>query len=102
MPVITTKDGVDLFFKGQLGSGLTMRTIMSFLVARRTAATIGTLSSAPFDVTWSRAIIAEKAFANGVRAGLTYRASTGRPTHRSPPQTTISRAMCTSRGTACL
>ncbi|MGQ0648273.1 MAG: TonB-dependent receptor [Gemmatimonadaceae bacterium] len=71
--------GVDLFFKGPIAWGITMRSIMSYLVARRTDATTGTLSRAPFDVTWSRSIIAEKAFANGARAGVTYRASTGRP-----------------------
>lgn len=71
--------GVDIFFKGQLGAGITMRTILSYLVARRTDPATGIVARAPFDVTWSRSIIAEKAFANGARAGLTYRASTGRP-----------------------
>lgn len=74
-----TSRGVDVFFKGTLPWGMSARTILSHLVARRTDPGSGVLVRAPFDVTWSRALVVEKAFSNGARAGLTYRASTGRP-----------------------
>lgn len=74
-----TSRGVDLFFKGTLPGGFSARTIVSYLVARRTDPTSGVVARAPFDVTWSRALVVEKAFSNGARAGLTYRANTGRP-----------------------
>lgn len=74
-----TSRGVDVFFKGSLPWGMTGRTILSYLVAKRTDPASGVLARAPFDVTWSRSIVVEKAFSNGARAGLTYRANTGRP-----------------------
>lgn len=74
-----TSRGVDLFIKGSLPFGITTRSTLSYLVAERTDATTGILARAPFDVTWSRAFIAERAFASGLRAGLTWRTSTGRP-----------------------
>lgn len=74
-----TSRGVDVFFKGTLPWGVSARTILSYLVATRTDPGTGVLARAPFDVTWSRALVVEKAFSNGARAGLTYRANTGRP-----------------------
>ncbi len=72
--------GVDLFYKGRLPfGGIDMRTISSYLVARRTDPATGALARAPFDVRSTHAIIAERGFASGVRFGVAYRSASGKP-----------------------
>jgi len=72
--------GVDLFYKGRLPfGGIELRSISSYLVARRTDPVTGMLASAPFDVRSTHALIAERGFANGVRLGASYRSASGKP-----------------------
>ena len=72
--------GVDLFYKGRLPfGGIELRTISSYLVARRTDPQTGQMARAPFDVTSTHTIIAERGFSNGVRLGVSYRSATGKP-----------------------
>jgi hypothetical protein len=72
--------GIDVFYKGRLPiGGIELRTISSYLVARRSDPESGAIVRAPFDVTATHAIIAERGFASGVRLGLSYRSATGKP-----------------------
>lgn len=72
--------GVDVFYKGRLPvGGIELRTISSYLVARRSDPETGAMVRAPFDVSSTHAIIAERGFASGVRLGLSYRSATGKP-----------------------
>lgn len=72
--------GVDFFYKGRLPfGGIEMRSISSYLVARRSDPASGVLVNAAFDVRSTHAIIAERGFANGVRLGATYRSASGKP-----------------------
>jgi hypothetical protein len=72
--------GVDLFYKGRLPfGGVDLRSISSYLVARRSDPITGRLARAPFDVRSTQTLIAERAFANGVRLGAAYRSASGKP-----------------------
>jgi hypothetical protein len=72
--------GLDFFYKGRLPvGGIELRTISSYLVARRTDPHTGQMARAPFDVTSTHTLIAERGFSNGVRLGLSYRSATGKP-----------------------
>ena len=72
--------GIDVFYKGPLlVAGIELRTISSFLVAKRSDPESGRIARAPFDVTSTHAIIAERGFASGVRLGVSYRSATGKP-----------------------
>jgi hypothetical protein len=72
--------GIDVFYKGRLPvAGIELRTISSYLVAKRSDPESGRIVRAPFDVTSTHAIIAERGFANGVRLGVSYRSATGKP-----------------------
>lgn len=72
--------GFDLFYKGRLPfGGIELRTIFSHLVARRTDPQTGQMGRAPFDVTSTQTLIAERGFSNGVRLGISYRSATGKP-----------------------
>jgi hypothetical protein len=75
-----TSRGVDLFYKGRLPLGaIDVRSISSYLVARRTDPHSGTVERAPFDVSSTHTLILERGFANGVRLGMSYRSASGRP-----------------------
>jgi hypothetical protein len=72
--------GVDAFIKVPLFYGMTMRSTMSFLSARRTDPNTGTLARAPFDISSTKTLIVERPFASlGLRLGVAYRSATGRP-----------------------
>ncbi len=75
-----TSRGIDVFYKGRLPvGGIELRTISSYLVARRSDPESGAIVRAPFDVSSTHAIIAERGLASGVRLGLSYRSATGKP-----------------------
>ncbi|MGQ0642715.1 MAG: TonB-dependent receptor [Gemmatimonadaceae bacterium] len=75
-----TSRGVDLFYKGRLPvAGIVVRSIASYLVARRTDPETGDVVRAPFDVSTTYTLIAERGFANGVRLAMSYRSATGKP-----------------------
>jgi hypothetical protein len=75
-----TSRGADLFYKGRLPFGaIDVRSISSWLVARRSDPESGQMVRAPFDVTATHTLIAERSFANGVRLGASYRAASGKP-----------------------
>ncbi|MGH7713212.1 MAG: TonB-dependent receptor, partial [Gemmatimonadaceae bacterium] len=77
---IGSSRGVDVFYKGRLPfAAIEMRTISSYLVARRSDPETGELVRAPFDVSSTHTIIAERGFGNGVRLGIAYRSATGKP-----------------------
>ncbi|HJU73116.1 MAG TPA: TonB-dependent receptor, partial [Gemmatimonadaceae bacterium] len=72
--------GIDIFYKGRLPIGaLEVRSISSFLTARRTDPETGRMVRAPFDVRSTHAFIVERGFASGVRLGATYRVASGKP-----------------------
>ncbi|MEW5915099.1 MAG: TonB-dependent receptor [Gemmatimonadota bacterium] len=72
--------GIDVFYKGRLPfGGIDVRTTSSYLVAKRSDPESGALIRAPFDISNTHTVIAERAFANGVRLGASYRSATGRP-----------------------
>jgi hypothetical protein len=75
-----TSRGIDIFYKGRLPiGGIDVRSISSYLVARRTDPETGAIVRAPFDVSATHTFIAERGFANGVRLGMSYRTATGKP-----------------------
>ncbi|MGQ0539196.1 MAG: TonB-dependent receptor [Gemmatimonadaceae bacterium] len=75
-----TSRGVDIFYKGRLPmGGLELRSIASFLVARRSDPETGRSVRAPFDVSATQSATVERAFGNGVRLAATYRSATGKP-----------------------
>ena len=72
--------GVDLFYKGRLPlGGIDVRSISTYLVARRTDPETGSVVRAPFDVSATHTLIVERGFANGVRLAASYRSATGKP-----------------------
>jgi hypothetical protein len=71
--------GVDFFFKGPAPFGVQTRTTISLLAARRTDPTTGLDARAPFDISRTTTLIAEKSARGGLRFAAAYRSATGRP-----------------------
>jgi len=71
--------GVDVFAKGKAPFGLTGRVSYSYVSSRRTDPDAGVVTRAPFDVTHTATVVAERSLLGGLRASLAYRYATGRP-----------------------
>jgi len=71
--------GVDAFAKGKAPFGLTGRVSYSYVSSRRTDPDAGVVTRAPFDVTHTATVVAERSLLGGLRASLAYRYATGRP-----------------------
>jgi hypothetical protein len=71
--------GADLFLKGAIPGIIGGRVSYSFVDAKRTDPTSGLQARAPFDVTHSLTIVAEKNFGVGWNASGAFRYATGKP-----------------------
>jgi hypothetical protein len=71
--------GADLFLKGAIPGILGGRVSYSFVDANRTDPTSGLGARAPFDVTHSLTVVAEKNFGIGWNASGAFRYATGKP-----------------------
>ena len=71
--------GVDVFAKGRAPLGLTGRVSYSYVSSRRTDPDAAVVTRAPFDVTHTATVVAERSLLGGLRAALAYRYATGRP-----------------------
>ena len=71
--------GADLFLKGAIPGILAGRVSYSFVDAQRTDPTSGLRARAPFDVTHSLTVVAEKNFGIGWNASGAFRYATGKP-----------------------
>jgi vitamin B12 transporter len=71
--------GVDVFTRTPLPLGVQLRATFSLLAARRTDPNTGQVTRAPFDISRSETIIAEKRLPSGLRLAAAYRYATGRP-----------------------
>ncbi|MEA2761011.1 MAG: hypothetical protein QOD47_295 [Gemmatimonadaceae bacterium] len=71
--------GADLFLKGAVPGVIGGRVSYSFVDARRTDPTTGVLARAPFDVTHSLTVVAERNFGTGWNASGAFRYATGKP-----------------------
>ncbi len=71
--------GADVFLRGTLGSATEGRAVYSLVRADRTDPASGQLARAPFDVTHSALLVAERTVVERLTVGAGYRLSTGRP-----------------------
>jgi hypothetical protein len=71
--------GIDVFAKGPVALGVTGRVSYSFVSSRRTDPDAGIVTRAPFDVTHTTTVVAERTMFAGIRASVAYRFATGRP-----------------------
>jgi hypothetical protein len=71
--------GVDVFARGRAPLGMTGRVSYSFVASHRTDPDGGAVTRAPFDITHTATVVAERSLFGGVSASLAYRYATGRP-----------------------
>jgi hypothetical protein len=72
--------GIDVFAKAQPADALSMRAVYSYVNSRRTDPETAAIARSPADVTHSLLLVTETAWhRNQWRAGVAYRAATGRP-----------------------
>lgn len=71
--------GADVFLKGAIPGVIDGRVSYSFVDAKRTDPTSGLWARAPFDVTHSLTIVAERNFGTGWNASGAFRYATGKP-----------------------